>query len=126
MEWKELSELNHFAVTRKINIWMSFVFIFVHHFADFCIPKAIERKSEVIAKQREILFQGIVFVSTVRLVFHSACQIDQTSAVWLKDFSKKSHIGTLRQLSCSVTKTVFLIAPALPQRLPELLHFVHV
>lgn len=36
---------------KKINIWMSFVLIFVPHFVDFFIPKAIERKDEVIVNQ---------------------------------------------------------------------------
>lgn len=107
MEWKELSELNHFSVTWKINIWMPFVFIFVQHFVDFFIPKAIERRNEVRVNQREIIFQCIVSVFSVSSVFYSQCQIDQTSAVWLKHFSKKSHIVKLRLLSCSVTTTVF-------------------
>lgn len=84
MEWKELSELNSLAVTEKNKHLSGFCFSFVQHSEDLFVPKAIERKDEVRANQIEIIFQHTVPVFTVSLVFYSRCQIDQTSAVWLK------------------------------------------
>lgn len=84
MEWKELSELNHLAVTEKNKHLSSFCFNFVQLFVDLFVPKAAERKDEVRVNQIEIMFQRIVLAFTVSSVFYSRCQIDQTSAVWLK------------------------------------------
>lgn len=95
--WGRKKECNHnfYGMKRAFRIksfgsdWKNkhlsrFCFNFVQRFVDLFVPKAIERKDEVRVNLIEIIFQCIVLFFAVSSVFYSRCQIDQTSAAWLK------------------------------------------